>query len=113
MININENSPEYMAYRLFQDIVHVENKILHASQNEPNRVANRAWILQTYSECLKCMREPQAFVRDEKSATPALTNCESMLSAGEQLTLQIRDVLVLTSRAGVVCARDDHSLEAT
>jgi hypothetical protein len=38
MVNINENSPEYMAYRLFQDIVRVENKILHASQNEPNSV---------------------------------------------------------------------------
>jgi 4-diphosphocytidyl-2C-methyl-D-erythritol kinase len=29
MVNINENSPEYMAYRLFQDIAHVENK-MHA-----------------------------------------------------------------------------------
>ena len=67
MININENSPEYMAYRLFQDIVHVENKILHASQNEPNRVANRVWILQTYSECLKCVREPRTFSETKRA----------------------------------------------
>jgi hypothetical protein len=47
--------------------VHVENKILHASQNEANRVANRAWILQTYSECLKCVREPQTFSEGKRA----------------------------------------------
>jgi hypothetical protein len=63
VVHIGENSPEWVAYRLFQDIVHVEDKLLNTSEKNQQKVAKRDWILQTYAECLECVRNPAAFSR--------------------------------------------------
>ena len=52
VVHIGENSPEYIAYRLFRDVAGLEKKSLAGSD------ATRAWILHTYAECLLAVRNP-------------------------------------------------------
>jgi siderophore synthetase component len=53
VVHIGENSPEHVAYRLLHDIANVEDKILHRSRDNPGKVADRKWVLDTYAECLR------------------------------------------------------------
>jgi len=48
IVHMGQNSPEYVAYRLFQDVRIVE---------EPPK-ATKKWILDTYAECLNAVRQP-------------------------------------------------------
>jgi hypothetical protein len=49
-VQIGENSPEFVAYRLLSHIASAEKMPLHS--------ANRQWILDTYTECLMAVRQP-------------------------------------------------------
>jgi hypothetical protein len=55
VVQLGENSPEYVAYRLFRDIAQAEGKVL-AGHNEPK--PDREWILTTYAECLNVVQHP-------------------------------------------------------
>lgn len=48
-VHIGENSPEYVAYRLFLDVMSAENKTFHSSSTR--QAVDRAYILKTYHEC--------------------------------------------------------------
>ncbi len=52
VVHMGENSPEYVAYRLLQNVAAVERKVFHSSPGERNEIADRKWILDTYAECL-------------------------------------------------------------
>jgi hypothetical protein len=58
VVHIGENSPEHVAYRLMRDVAHVESKLLEQSVKNPQNVATRKWILDTYAECLRIVRAP-------------------------------------------------------
>jgi hypothetical protein len=50
-VQLGENSPEYVAFRLFSMIQSVEGRSLSGSQPP-----DRGWILKTYSECIMAVR---------------------------------------------------------
>jgi hypothetical protein len=56
VVHIGENSPQHIAYQLFQHIVAVEGKSL--ASGRPG-TANRKWILDTYAECLRTVYDPR------------------------------------------------------
>lgn len=57
VINLGENSTEYVAYRLLQDIMRLERKtILTGSLKEGWSTADRSYVLDTYHECLRTVR---------------------------------------------------------
>ena len=56
-----DNTPEYIAYQLFLHVAAVEKKDLQPPASQGKTDADRAWILQTYGECLKCVRGPQTY----------------------------------------------------
>ncbi len=49
VVHIGENSPEQVAYKLFQDISNVEKRELYGHGDNP---ADRDWILMTYRQCI-------------------------------------------------------------
>jgi len=53
VVHIGENSPEEVAFKLFQEVVSVE---IHKG-DQTNKVS-RKWILDTYAECLLAVRNP-------------------------------------------------------
>ncbi len=58
-IHIGENSPEEVALKLLRYIASVERKVLHTTTPGSGEVpADRRWILDTYAECLKTVRNP-------------------------------------------------------
>jgi hypothetical protein len=58
VVHIAENSPEQVAYKLLEMIAKVERKSLYipTELDGGHSVAEREWILQTYEECLGCVR---------------------------------------------------------
>lgn len=52
VVHMGENSPEYVAYKLLHEIAGIEKKSLHNEPASGWTIANRAWILDTYRECL-------------------------------------------------------------
>jgi hypothetical protein len=54
VVHIGENSPEQVAYKLFNHIANAEKKVLVG----PNPSANREWILRTYAQCLRTVNSP-------------------------------------------------------
>lgn len=54
VVHIGENSPEQVAYKLMRDIARAEKKALDGAP--PN--SSRDWILSTYKQCLKIVRNP-------------------------------------------------------
>lgn len=57
-VRIAENSPEEVAYRLFEHIVSVENRGLSHKPQYGEKPADREWILNTYAEALLAVRNP-------------------------------------------------------
>ena len=53
VVHIGENSPEYIAYLLMTKIATVEAKVFHTNPGSEKTVADRNWILNTYTECLE------------------------------------------------------------
>jgi hypothetical protein len=53
-VHIGENSPEQIAYKLLLDIQRIEQKAFHKGDLSAGwSTADRAWILNTYAECLR------------------------------------------------------------
>ena len=52
VVHIGENSPEQVAYVLMTIVANVEDKELYKSETS----ADRAWILDTYAECLQAVK---------------------------------------------------------
>lgn len=48
-------TPEAVAYALLHDIARAE-KVALAAAAEPGAPTDRRWILETFAECLKCVR---------------------------------------------------------
>ena len=59
VIHIAENTPEQVAYRLMVGIAAAENKPNRNVGDNVYVVADRKWLLNTYAECLKAVRQPQ------------------------------------------------------
>lgn len=57
-IHTSENSPEYVAYRLLLNVAYVEDKKIAPSTLVGK--ADRKWLLDTYAECLKAVRDPHS-----------------------------------------------------
>jgi hypothetical protein len=57
VVHMSENSPEHVAHKLMHEVATVEKKVLHGSTPSSGwTTANRAWILDTYAECLRATR---------------------------------------------------------
>jgi hypothetical protein len=59
-LHFGENSPEYVAFRLFREIAHAEDKAILGAGMGPSSKSDRKWILDTYAECLEAVRTPNA-----------------------------------------------------
>jgi hypothetical protein len=57
VVHIGENSPEEVAYKLLHDIGYAEGKRFTHGTNNPATV-DRQWLLSTYAECLRTVRDP-------------------------------------------------------
>jgi hypothetical protein len=55
---IGINSPEYVAYQLFQHIAFIEGA--RYSAESTGTAATRQWILDTYAECVDAVRQGRA-----------------------------------------------------
>lgn len=55
VVHIGENSPERIAYRLLEDVARVEGRSLFALTGQDPDAADRDYILDTYSECLRAV----------------------------------------------------------
>lgn len=53
IVHIGENSPEHVAYALFERVAQIEGKVLVKDGG-----ADRKWVLDTYAECLRAVRNP-------------------------------------------------------
>lgn len=53
-VHIAENSAEQVAYKLLETIAAVEGKTLYRSDKG---MADRDWILSTYVECIKAVKQ--------------------------------------------------------
>ena len=54
-VQIDENTPEAIAYRLLRHIAIVENRPISVTGQ-----TDRKWILDTYAECLRAVRNPES-----------------------------------------------------
>jgi len=55
IVQVEENSPEYVAFRLMEKIAASEGRIFNDRPNGMHQSADRAWILSTYRECLSAV----------------------------------------------------------
>lgn len=55
VVQMGENSPEYVADRLMKDIAATENRSLSRNPSAGMQAADRAWVLDTYAECLEAV----------------------------------------------------------
>lgn len=61
-VHIGENSPEQVAFKLFEIVARIERKSLSGS--DANEIksgwtkADRDYVLETYSKCLTAVRYP-------------------------------------------------------
>jgi hypothetical protein len=55
VVHIGENSPEFVAFRLMERIAYSEDKRIAGSKDERQK-PDRAWLLDTYAECLQATR---------------------------------------------------------
>ncbi len=60
VVHIGENSPEYVAYRLFSDIASIEEKRLFGHSSRKN-TPDKNWILTTYAQCLLAVKDPYSY----------------------------------------------------
>jgi hypothetical protein len=61
VVHIGENSPEYVAWKLLHEVANAEGKVFHNNPSSNYTAADRAWILDTYAECLKAVRGLRKF----------------------------------------------------
>ena len=82
VVHIGENSPEYVAYQLMLDIAECEGK--RFSKPAPGygsgiSVVDRDWILNTYRQCLRAVRDPHV---KSSQAPPISVPSEESKGAG-------------------------------
>ena len=58
VVHMGENSPEQVAYRLLGHVMNSERMSFNQNPSEGYKNANRKYILDTYAECLKTVRQP-------------------------------------------------------
>lgn len=59
-VSAGDNSPEEIAFKLMHEIAEVERIAIHSGELDPRWTrAGRAWILNTYQECLFAVRNPR------------------------------------------------------
>lgn len=54
-VKIGENTPEHVALRLMEIVARLEQRELWKTSDSKNP-ADRAWVLNTYAECLLAVR---------------------------------------------------------
>jgi hypothetical protein len=59
-VHIDGNSPEAVAYKLLHHIAVVEGRVFARFPENGCTPVDRKWILETYFECLRVMRETKA-----------------------------------------------------
>ena len=59
-VHATDNSAEAIAYRLLHDIAMVEGRIFDRVPQNARSPADRKWILDTYRECLRAVKQPKA-----------------------------------------------------
>jgi hypothetical protein len=52
-----ENTPEKVALDLLYIIAHLERRALHSGASEGWTSADRQWVLSTYTECIRAIRD--------------------------------------------------------
>jgi hypothetical protein len=67
-VHVGENSPEEVAYKLLKDVSRVEGRIFTAEQGRSG--TDRAYILDTYAECLKAVRGDRSLKTNLPYNTP-------------------------------------------
>ena len=58
VVHIGENSLEQVAYKLIDNIARIEGKVTHRNPGDGKETASREWILDTYAECLRAVKDP-------------------------------------------------------
>jgi hypothetical protein len=58
---MSDGTPERIALELMQIIAVAERKDLIPPAGKDKTMADRAWILQTYAECLKMIHGPRTY----------------------------------------------------
>ena len=66
-VHVAHNTPEQVALGLFHLIAQSEKWVFHQGATGGYQTADREWILDTYAECIRTIREPQA-----RAVPPAL-----------------------------------------
>jgi hypothetical protein len=56
-VNINDNSPEEVAFKLMHQVARLEGRAMATDGKSP---ADRQWLLDTYAECLATVRGQRA-----------------------------------------------------
>lgn len=56
IVNTGENTPEYVAYQLMQDVMRAEGKALYSGDKVEK--ADRKYLLDTYAECIYAVMQP-------------------------------------------------------
>lgn len=57
VVHMGENSPEQVAFKLLQIVALNERQQLQGSATATN-YPDRKWLLDTYAECLRTVRDP-------------------------------------------------------
>jgi hypothetical protein len=55
--HISENTPDGVALKLLYAVAHAEGKSLWSGSTAPDK-PDRKWIFDTFSECLRTVRQP-------------------------------------------------------
>lgn len=56
VVHLGENSPEYVAWKLYEHVMQVEND---------RRPFNRKYLLDTYAECLDTVRGSRSYKKPD------------------------------------------------
>jgi hypothetical protein len=56
VVHMGENSPEHVAHKLLHEIADIEKKAFHNEPSSGWTTADRAWVLDTYRECLMAVK---------------------------------------------------------
>ena len=87
-VHIGENSSEYVAYRLMLDIAEAEGKrfskpVPGYGGSGSSQVADRDWILNTYRQCLRAVRDPHV---ESSQAPPDLERAADPLPGANTIS---------------------------
>lgn len=69
VVHIGENSPEKVAYKLFDVIMNVENR---AGYGGGDNAVDREWVLRTYAQCLRAVKSPHLIGDIVQEYSPAV-----------------------------------------